>query len=614
MLAHRNLCTLWLLLLLHVTASAMKFNLFKRNPEPQEGNVRLFGSESDSEGRVEVYHDGKWGTVCDDGWGIAEAQVVCRQLHFPGAKSVVIGKDYGEATGPIWLDDMKCKGNENLLSACEFKNWGVTDCSHKEDVAVICETADVNATLLDSAYSLDHSSTLSDELGQIFDNGKGCDFLIIVQSATGNRQEDGTPQMVETTFCTHKMVLSPFPNFNASEGNTNITVSVSQFCLPHFTSFIRYIYTHKMDVTFSSAQCLHWMASKFGVKRLMADTGRLFIKILPEDALFHTQVSLYKYAEETGDLVLQENCIQYLAWNYQNLTRSPAWSGLSVELLGALLYRSDLVVPNEYFLLQTVESWLVEKGNSTSLDTQAQLLSRIRFPMIPAEKLYELESNSSLYSTHMNLYRENIMKALQFNVLLFSNLASNPKFNKETDDYLPRIYTAKPWSTDIDPSKEVHSHSAQTRHNYNYNRNFNYNYNYNYNRNYGTHDYLYTTVSPHTQTITESFSAPVHNSLIFKDNKIHWEVNVIRKQAQCPSSKCESLPVVKLASQNHSNKPGNVVFRNQLLLICQGKYICQVHDFKDNLAHVTVNGTHTVAYPCRGDEYTYRIVVRPEYV
>ncbi len=59
--------------------------------------MRLVG-DLPSSGRVEVYHDGQWGTVCDDGWELAEAQVVCRQLGFPGAISVTPGGQYGEGT------------------------------------------------------------------------------------------------------------------------------------------------------------------------------------------------------------------------------------------------------------------------------------------------------------------------------------------------------------------------------------------------------------------------------------------------------------------------------------------------------------------------------------
>ncbi|XP_073350357.1 galectin-3-binding protein B [Pagrus major] len=605
MLTHRKVCTLWLLMLLHDTGSAFKLSFFKRNPDPQDGDVRLFGSKSVSQGRVEVYHEGKWGTVCDDGWDMAEAQVVCRQLNFPGAKSVIIGNDYKQAIGPIWLDDMKCEGTENRLTSCSFKNWGVTDCSHKEDVGVICEEAgtDTNLTPIDSTYSLDHTFSLSDELGQIFDSGDGCDFLILVQRETGNRQENGS---TETTICTHKLILSKFPLFNASEEITSITVSISQACQPHFNSFLRYIYTRKIDVTFSSVQCLHWMASKFGVKQLMDETGRMFTKILPEDASFHTQVSLYEYANETGDLVLQENCIQFLAWNYQNLTESPAWTSLSFGFLQALLSRSDLVVPDEYFVLQTLESWITEKGNSTSLESQVDLLSRIRFPMIPAEKLYELQSMSSLYSTHKAMYRENIFKAFEFNILLFSSHLSDPKFNKDDDGYHPRIYIAKPWSTDIDPSRVVQPDPVPRRYP-TYNRHEYYDYRY-------QQIYPVSTVSPNGQTITESFSTPIHNSLIFQDKTVQWKANVLKSQQGCSDHglTCESFPVARLAPQSHTRQQ-NVLFRNQLLVMCHGKYISQLQDFKDNMAHTTVNETHVVAYPCPDDQYIYRFVVRPDY-
>lgn len=360
-------------------------------------------------------------------------------------------------------------------------------------------------------------------------------------------------------------------------------------------------------MTFSSVQCLHWMASKFGVKPLMEVTGRLFTKILPEDASFHTQVSLYEYANETGDLVLQENCMQFLAWNYQNLNKSPAWTSLSFEVLQALLSRSDLVVPDEYFVLQTLESWITEKGNSTSMESQVDLLSRIRFPMIPAEKLYELQSKSSLYSIHKDVYHENIFKAFEFNILLFSSRLSDTKFNKEDDCYHPRIYITKPWSTDIDPSRIGETDPVQLHYP-----------SYMGGRRYS--DYRYQPIptippiSPRSRTITESFSTPIHNSLIFQDKTVQWKANVLKSQQGCSrlSLTCNSFPAARLSLQSSTGQR-NVLFRNRLLVMCQDKYVSQVQDFKDNMAHTTVNDTHIVSYPCPEAQFTYRFVVRPDY-
>ncbi|XP_075999002.1 galectin-3-binding protein A-like [Genypterus blacodes] len=590
----------WLLLLLQVHESeCLNLKLFKQIVDPglateqQEGDVRLFGSSKPSEGRVEVFHAGQWGTVCDDGWDMADAQVVCRQLHFPGVKAAALTTRYQQAPEPIWLDDISCNGTERALTRCYFQGWGVTDCSHKEDVAIACETesGDDNRT-----HSLDHSHYLSESLGQLFDSGAGCDIQILVQSPAGARREDGTMAMAETAICAHKLIILQF-GFEVSEETNNISVQVSQSCLPHFSSFVRYLYTRKLDVTSSSAQCLHWMASKFGLKQLMEDTGRLFTQILPEDASFYTQLSLYEYAVETEDLVLQENCMQFLAWNYQNLTSSPAWGNLSAKLLRALLSRSDLVLPDEAFLLQSVDRWITQKGILTRLEEQAELLSFIRFPMFSAEKLYELEFTFALYETHKDLFRDQIIKALQFNVLLFSDVKRKHTFKAEDKDYQPRIYTADPWSAVIatnpqsNPTptvKPFYMRREQGYPPYYYNPNYEY------------------PSSRHLDLRT-TFTTPVHNSLIFKNTLINWEASAFTSQ---------SRHVCRMAStQSYGNQyQGNVTFKNLLLLKCQDKYICHVQDFKSDTAYIYLNGTQALTYPCPDGRYTYQFVVRPKYV
>ncbi|NXH42083.1 MARCO protein, partial [Dicaeum eximium] len=95
--------------------------------------VRIVGGRS--RGRVEILHKGSWGTICDDGWTIREAGVVCRMLGFSRAVTSFIASG---GTGQIWLDDVSCTGSENTITDCNKRGWGEHNCSHNEDVGVEC--------------------------------------------------------------------------------------------------------------------------------------------------------------------------------------------------------------------------------------------------------------------------------------------------------------------------------------------------------------------------------------------------------------------------------------------------------------------------------------------
>ncbi|NXR05230.1 NETR protein, partial [Sagittarius serpentarius] len=91
------------------------------------------------EGRVEVYHDGKWGTICDDQWDDRDAEVVCRQLGLSGNPKALSWAHYGQGSGPILLDEVECSGNELSLDQCKKSDWGQQNCDHIEDAGVSCD-------------------------------------------------------------------------------------------------------------------------------------------------------------------------------------------------------------------------------------------------------------------------------------------------------------------------------------------------------------------------------------------------------------------------------------------------------------------------------------------
>ena len=136
---------------------------------PPTGDVRLVGGVNNYEGRLEIFVNDTWGTVCSDRFGNEEAMVVCRQLglettsmckipHFNAvrfkpnactytfihihthscmhADTAVQG--YGPGTGPIWLEELGCSGSEDRVIDCPHPPLGTHNCAHIHDIGVSC--------------------------------------------------------------------------------------------------------------------------------------------------------------------------------------------------------------------------------------------------------------------------------------------------------------------------------------------------------------------------------------------------------------------------------------------------------------------------------------------
>lgn len=531
----------------------------------QEGDMRLADGAHPSEGRVEIFYGGRWGTVCDNQWDVTDASVVCRALGFPTAIQAPPRASFGPGRGPIVLDGLECSGTEASLARCKSRGWVQGSCSHDKDAGAVC------ANQTSGKRTLDLSGELPDILGQLFDSKKDCDLPIRVEAAAEHK---------ELSFCAHRLVLAANPEAQVllSQNDSVITLKVDDECLPVVKDFIRYLYTRQLEVTLTSLMCFHKLASAYQAPRLQAYCGSLFGIMLPEDPSFQTPLDLYAYALDSQDPVLEGVCVRFLAWNFQALIEAEVWSQVPATLLRALLARSELVVPSELALLQALDAW--SQAQSTPAQEMAELLGQVRFPMMQPQELYQLQRGLALYGPHQALFRAKILQALEFHTVPLSLLAEHHGINLTQDTYQPRLYTGGRWGVSIN-----HTDHLEFSRYYNY-----------YQRD-------------------RHFQTPQHPSFLFQSENLRWTLYYLPSLASCRSYgfSCSTNEVPALRLSSSPAVGPDIAYDNKALMLCGPNLV--VHISSAQGQWVPIPNTSGTAFPCPlGRLSGSHMLIRPFYV
>ncbi len=262
-------------------------------------------------------------------------------------------------------------------------------------------------------------------------------------------------------YASHRLILCAssdvfqvmLMNPNWSESQEKIIVLQEEHdCAKVFPEFLKYLYTGIIHINHSLVLPLVALADKYNVRDLVTLCVEYMLKHIVSATKHNLLVSWLQYTLTCGHESITSKCIDFVAWNFEAVSRMDDFISLETDVLITFLKKSDLVVTDEYTLFQIVTKWLEAQEDKLKLvsdeffDTMVPIvMSYIRFPMMEPRQLANL-----LINPIMIRYKEFFVNQMSLAMLYHSNgLDQRSRSKMPSLSFTPRLYTTEKWSSSL---------------------------------------------------------------------------------------------------------------------------------------------------------------------
>lgn len=299
--------------------------------------------------------------------------------------------------------------------------------------AIITEQSQESVSFVCQARVLRDESNFIQNVGQFYNQQDISDVIL---------------KIGKETYYGHKFVLAKSSevfrtmlyNKNWSQsGLPEIVLEETEECQKYFNTFLKFLYTAEVNISVESAVGILCLADKYGVTSLKNLCSQYMVEHT-RSPLVKNALNWYSWSKALHMAELIHQCSKTIAWNAEQLLKSPEWLHMDIDFVSDMLKNSDLVIQREELLFQALLLWLdAEERQEHYHEYARELLPLIRFPQMQVKELVAIEKSEMYQGKELKpLFKKLINKAYRFRALCPHQTDIDVSFAQ--DFYLPRNY------------------------------------------------------------------------------------------------------------------------------------------------------------------------------